>query len=453
MRVLSRVSKSTSIPSTSVLAICKGIMMTNETWQARKESVIARGMGNLAPIYIDEASNATLTDIEGKQYIDFASGIAVTNTGHSEPRIVEAVTRQLQKFSHTCAMVTPYTSFVELAEQLVELAPGETDKKAIFLTTGAEAVENAIKVARAHTKRSGVIAFKGGFHGRTNMCMGLTGKVAPYKAGFGPFPNEIYHAPFPNSAHGVTIEQSLSALEDLFTSDIEPTRVAAIIFEPVQGEGGFYPAPERWAIAIREICDRHGIVLICDEIQTGFARTGKMFASEHLGIIPDMTTMAKGIAGGFPISALVGKAEIMDAANPGGLGGTYAASPIACVAALEVLKIIQQDKLCERATHIGERFNARLSQMKEEISCISEVRQQGAMIAIELSDPSTKAPLADITKQLVAQALPKGVVLLSCGVKGNVIRFLPPLTIEEELIENGLTVVYEELSKIWQNYK
>ncbi|GAM75258.1 alpha-ketoglutarate aminotransferase [Vibrio ishigakensis] len=245
----------------------------------------------------------------------------------------------------------------------------------------------------------------------------------------------------------------MSALEDLFTSDIEPTRVAAIIFEPVQGEGGFYPAPERWAIAIREICDRHGIVLICDEIQTGFARTGKMFASEHLGIIPDMTTMAKGIAGGFPISALVGKAEIMDAANPGGLGGTYAASPIACVAALEVLKIIQQDKLCERATHIGERFNARLSQMKEEISCISEVRQQGAMIAIELSDPSTKAPLADITKQLVAQALPKGVVLLSCGVKGNVIRFLPPLTIEEELIENGLTVVYEELSKIWQNYK
>ncbi len=272
--------------------------MSNLDWQKRKDAVIAQGMGNLVPIYIEQAHNAMLTDIEGNQYIDFASGIAVTNTGHSHPKIVASVTEQLQQFSHTCAMVTPYTSFVTLAEKLTQLAPGEFDKKAVFLTTGAEAVENAVKIARAHTKRSGVIAFKGGFHGRTNMCMGLTGKVNPYKTGFGPFPNEIYHAPFPNALHGISVEQSLEALNDLLKADIEPSRVAAIIFEPIQGEGGFYAAPKAWTEAIRALCDEHGIVLICDEIQTGFARTGAMFASSHTELVPDITTMAKGIAGG-----------------------------------------------------------------------------------------------------------------------------------------------------------
>lgn len=422
--------------------------MTNQHWQERKEKVIANGMANLSSAYIASAKNATLTDIEGKEYIDFAAGIAVNNTGHSHPAIVEAVKAQLENFSHTCSMVTPYTSFVELAEKIVQVAPGEGDKKVAFLTTGAEAVENAIKVARAHTGRSGIIAFKGGFHGRTNMCMGLTGKMAPYKIGFGPFPNEIYHLPFPNAYHGISEQDSLNALSDLFACDIEPGRVAAIIFEPIQGEGGFYPAPAAWAQKLREICDQHGIVLICDEIQTGFARTGKMFASEALGMVPDITTMAKGIAGGFPLSGIVGKAEIMDAANPGGVGGTYAGSPLACVAALEVLKIIEQESLCERAAQIGATFAELLTAMQAELPQIGDIRQVGAMIAMELNDPETKAPLADLTKKLVANANKAGVVLLSCGVKGNVIRFLPPLTIEDELISKGLDIVKTELQAL-----
>lgn len=422
--------------------------MTNSQWQARKEKVVAKGMANLAPIYAATAKNAVITDIEGNEYIDFAAGIAVNNTGHSHPQIIAAVKNQLDNFSHTCSMVTPYTSFVELAEQIVARAPGKGEQKAAFVTTGAEAVENAIKFARTHTGRSGIIAFKGGFHGRTNMCMGLTGKIAPYKIGFGPFPNEIYHLPFPNDYHGVTEQQSLSALQDLFACDIEPSRIAAIIFEPIQGEGGFYQAPASWAKAIRELCDQHGIVLICDEIQTGFARTGKMFASEYLGIEPDLTTMAKGIAGGFPLSGVVGKAEIMDSATPGGIGGTYAGSPLACTAALEVLKIIDSENLCERAQHIGLLFKEQLVEMQREIHQIGDIRQVGAMIAIEFNDPESGAPLADITKKLVVNSNSAGVILLSCGVKGNVVRFLPPLTIEPELVIKGLEIVKTELKAL-----
>ncbi|SDH37799.1 4-aminobutyrate aminotransferase / (S)-3-amino-2-methylpropionate transaminase [Vibrio xiamenensis] len=422
--------------------------MTNLEWQQRKEKVVANGMANLAPIYAASAKNALITDIEGKEYIDFAAGIAVNNTGHSHPQIVEAVKKQLDNFSHTCSMVTPYSSFVELAEQVVEIAPISGDKKAAFLTTGAEAVENAVKIARAATGRSGVLAFKGGFHGRTNLCMGLTGKVAPYKAGFGPFPNEIYHLPFPNAYHGVTEQQSLDALNDLFACDIEPSRVAAMIVEPIQGEGGFYQAPASWAQQLREICDKHGIVLICDEIQTGYARTGKWFATEYLGIEPDLITMAKGMAGGFPLSGVVGKAAIMDAANPGGIGGTYAGSPLACTAALEVIDIIKKENLCEQAQHIGLLFKEQLVEMQKSIAQIGDIRQVGAMIAIELNDPQTKAPLADITKKLVANSNHAGVILLSCGVKGNVIRFLPPLTIEPELVVKGLEIVKAELQKL-----
>ncbi|GAM72498.1 gamma-aminobutyrate [Vibrio sp. JCM 19236] len=422
--------------------------MTNQQWQARKQEVIARGMGNLSPLYVEKAENAHVWDIEGRRYIDFASGIAVTNTGHSHPRIIEAVKSQLDKFSHTCAMVSPYTSFVELAEKLVEKSPGSSDKKAIFLTTGAEAVENAVKIARAKTGRSGVIAFKGGFHGRTNLTMGLTGKVAPYKAGFGPFPNEIYHLPYPNQYHGISEEQSLTALQDLFACDIEPNRVAAIIFEPVQGEGGFYQAPAAWAQALRDICDQHCILLICDEIQTGFARTGKLFATEYLEIEPDLMTMAKGIAGGFPISAVVGKSEVMDTPEPGGLGGTYAGSPLACVAALEVLNIIEQEHLCEKANAIGEVMNARLSQIQKEIPQIGDVRNLGAMIAIELNDPATQVPLPQLTKELVTKAHQAGLILLSCGVKGNVIRFLPALTVDIETINEGLDILESTLKDL-----
>ena len=412
--------------------------MTNQQWHQRRNNVIAKGMGALYPLYVERAENAYVWDIEGNQYIDFAAGIAVTNTGHSHQRITEAVKAQIDHFSHTCAMVTPYASFVELAEKLTVLAPGDSDKKAIFLTTGAEAVENAVKIARAHTGRSGVIAFKGGFHGRTNMTMGLTGKVTPYKAGFGPFPNEIYHAPYPNALHGISVEDSLQAIEDLFACDIEPGRVAAMIFEPVQGEGGFYQAPAAFAQALRALCDKHGIVLIADEIQTGFARTGKMFATEYLGIEPDLMTMAKGIAGGFPISAVVGKAHVMDSAAPGGLGGTYAGSALGCVAGLEVLNIIAEEDLCNKAVGIGEVVNARLTALQASVPAIADVRTLGAMMAIEFSDPQTGQPLPEVTKAVIAQAQKNGLILLSCGVKGNVIRLLPPLTIEPEVLSEGL---------------
>lgn len=427
-------------------------MTTNQSWQQRKQQVIARGMGNLSPIYVEKAENAYVWDIEGRRYIDFASGIAVNNTGHSHPRIVEAVKAQLDQFSHTCAMVTPYPSFVELAEQLTERVPGETAKKAMFVTTGAEAVENAIKVARAHTGRSGVIAFKGGFHGRTNMTMGLTGKVAPYKAGFGPFPNEIYHVPYPNAYHGISVEESLQGLADLFACDIEPARVAAIIFEPVQGEGGFYQAPPAFAQALRQLCDQHGIVLIADEIQTGFARTGKLFASEYLGIEPDLITMAKGIAGGFPLSALVGKAEMMDAAAPGGLGGTYAGSPLGCTAALEVLKIIDEEQLCDKALAIGEVMAKRLDEMQMRFADIGDIRVLGAMVAMELVIPGAgNKPNPELTKALVEAANQAGVILLSCGVRGNVIRFLPALTTELPTINEGLDVVEQCLAALVAN--
>jgi 4-aminobutyrate aminotransferase/(S)-3-amino-2-methylpropionate transaminase len=395
-------------------------------------------MGALYPLYVEKADNAHVWDVDGNKYIDFAAGIAVTNTGHSNSRITDAVKAQIDSFSHTCAMVTPYESFVELAEKLTDIAPGDSEKKAIFLTTGAEAVENAVKVARAHTGRSGVIAFKGGFHGRTNMTMGLTGKIAPYKAGFGPFPNEIYHAPYPNAFHGISTEDSLQALQDLFACDIEPSRVAAIIFEPVQGEGGFYQAPAEFAQALRNLCDQHGILLIADEIQTGFARTGKMFATEYLDIEPDMMTMAKGIAGGFPISAVVGKADVMDSALPGGLGGTYAGSPLGCVAGLEVLKIIEEEQLCAKAQGIGEVVNARMTELQKTVPAIGEIRTIGAMMAIEFTDPQSGQPLQEVTKAVISKAQENGLILLSCGVKANVIRLLPPLTIESDVLAEGL---------------
>ncbi|WP_428774857.1 4-aminobutyrate--2-oxoglutarate transaminase [Vibrio sp.] len=422
-------------------------MSNNQTLQARKDQAVAKGMGNLSSIWVDKARNGEVWDVEGNRYIDLGSGIAVNNTGHSHPRIVEAVKAQLERFSHTCAMVTPYESFVSLAERLNELAPGNTPKKSIFLSTGAEAVENAIKIARARTGRSGVIAFKGGFHGRTHYTMGLTGKIAPYKTKFGPFPAEIFHAPYPNELHGISEQASLQALQDLFACDIEPSRVAAIIFEPVQGEGGFYPAPASWAKAVRELCDQHGILLICDEIQTGFARTGTLFATEQLGIEPDLMTMAKGIAGGFPISAVVGKAEVMDAADAGGLGGTYAGSPLGCTAGLEVLKIIEEEQLCEKALAIGEIVTSKFNALKDRVPELFDVRATGAMAAIELQNEDG-TPNQELTKALVASGKEAGVILLSCGVKGNVIRFLPALTIEPEVLEEGLDKVAECLLKL-----
>jgi 4-aminobutyrate aminotransferase/(S)-3-amino-2-methylpropionate transaminase len=424
-------------------------MSRNQDLQGRRDAAFARGLGNALPVYIARARNAEMWDVEGNRYIDFGSGIAVLNTGHLHPRVQAAVAKQLDAFSHTCLMVTPYESAVDLAEKLNRLAPGPTPKKAIFVTTGAEAVENCIKIARAHTGRSGVIAFGGGFHGRTFMAMALTGKVAPYKAGFGPFPPEVYHAPFPIAYHGVSVQDSLDAIEHLFKYDIEPARVAAIIIEPVMGEGGFYIAPPEFLQALRTLCDRHGIVLVVDEIQTGFARTGRMFAIEHSGVEPDLMTMAKSLAGGFPLAAVVGKAHIMDAPGPGGLGGTYAGSPIACAAALAVLETIEQEQLCKRAEQMGALMVGALRAAQASIPAIGEVRNLGAMVAMELvMNGDAHAPDADLTKALVKRAGENGLVLLSCGLYGNVIRFLAPLTASDEIVREGLGIVIESLREL-----
>ena len=426
-------------------------MSTNQSFVARREAAVSRGISAGMPFYIDRAENAEMWDIEGKRFIDFAGGIAVLNTGHRHPKVMEAVKAQMERFTHTCAMVTPYDSFVELAEKLNALVPGPTPKKTAFFTTGAEAVENAVKVARAATGRPGVVAFSGGFHGRTLLTMGLTGKVVPYKVGFGPFPAEIFHVPFPNAYRGITEAESLKALENLFKSDVDPARVAAIIIEPVQGEGGFNIASPSFLQAIRAVCDKHGIVMIVDEIQTGFARTGKMFAVEHAGIEPDLVTMAKSLAGGFPLSALTGKAALMDAPIPGGLGGTYAGSPLATTAALAVINVIEEEKLIERAEKLGERIAGRFRTMaqRNSLSVIGDVRNLGAMVAMELvTDRETKEPAADLTKALVAKAAEKGLILLSCGTYANVIRVLVPLTASDALVDEGLDIIERSLEEL-----
>jgi len=416
--------------------------MKNSELQQRKSRSFARGMGNLYPVFAEKARNAELWDVEGKRYIDFGAGIAVVNTGHSHPRIVAAIKRQLDAFSHSCIMITPYASAVELAERLCAAVPIE-DARAMFVSTGAEAVENAIKIARAVTGRPGVIAFSGGFHGRTNLCMGLTGKVVPYKKGFGPFTPGIYHAPFPAEYLGVSADASLAALEQLFKSDIEPGQVAAIIIEPVQGEGGFYPVPEGFLARLRALCDTHGILLIADEIQTGYARTGRMFAIEYAGVEPDIMTVAKGIAGGFPIAAVVGRQVVMDGPEPGGLGGTYAGSPLGCAAGLAVLDVIEEEGLCERALEVGKRLVTGLRRLQQKHpDRIGDIRALGAMVAMELVVGGDAAkPDAALAKALCARALEAGLILLSCGVRGNVIRLLAPLTIDYAHLDEGLDIL------------
>ncbi|MDA8694407.1 4-aminobutyrate--2-oxoglutarate transaminase [Pseudomonadales bacterium] len=421
---------------------------SNTEWQKRKEAAFARGLSNVAPVYVERARGSEIWDVEGNRYIDFATGIAVCNTGHSHPHIVAAVKDQVDRFSHTCLMVSPYDSAVVLAEKLNQLAPGDSVKKTLLVTTGAEAVENCVKIARAHTGRRGVIAFNGGYHGRTLMTMSLTGKITPYKNLFGPFPGEIFHAPFPIATQGVSIEDALKGLDNLFKVDIAPSDVAAFIVEPVQGEGGFYPAPDAFLQALRKLADQHGILLICDEVQSGFGRTGKFFASEHAGIEPDLISVAKGIAGGFPLAGVIGKADIMDAPLPSGLGGTYAGSPVSCAAALAVLDVIEQEGLVTQANHIGKYFGRRLNELqKNHRDIIAEVRvDRGAMIAIELMhDGDRSRPNPELTRALVAEAHRQGLILLSCGFHGNVIRCLPALTISDELIDEGMTILANSL--------
>ncbi|MGF6756060.1 4-aminobutyrate aminotransferase [Paraburkholderia sp. GAS42] len=413
----------------------------NAGLQARKDAATPRGVGVMCDFYAERAENAELWDIEGRRFIDFAAGIAVTNTGHRHPKIVAAIREQLEHFTHTAYQIVPYASYVELAEKINARAPGDYPKKTAFFTTGAEAVENAIKIARAATGRPGVIAFTGGFHGRTLMGMALTGKVAPYKIGFGPFPSDVFHAPFPNPLHGVTTADSLRAIEHLFKADIDPKRVAAIIFEPVQGEGGFYAAPAEFVRALRKLCTQHGILLIADEVQTGFARTGKLFAMHHHDVVPDLMTIAKSLAGGMPLSGVVGRADIMDAPAPGGLGGTYAGNPLALAAAHAVLDIIDEENLCDRATVLGDRLKAKLIALQGEVPQIADVRGPGGMVAVEFFKAGTREPDADFAKRVQTRALERGLLLLTCGVYSNVIRFLFPLTIQDAVFDEALAIL------------
>jgi 4-aminobutyrate aminotransferase/(S)-3-amino-2-methylpropionate transaminase len=423
-------------------------MSKNSDLHQRRQAAVPRGVGNSLAVYAERAQNAELWDVEGRRYVDFASGIAVVNTGHLHPHVKAAMAAQLEKFTHGCFQVTPYESYIALAEKLNALAPGPTPKKTIFLTTGAEAVENAIKIARYATKRSAVISFTGGFHGRTLACIALTGKVQPYKAGFGPMLPEVFHVPFPMAFHGVTPEDSMHAIEDLFKADVDPARVAAIIIEPVQGEGGFYVAPPEFLRALRALCDKHGILMIADEIQTGFSRTGKTFAIEHAGIEPDLMTVAKSIAGGVPLSAVIGKADLMDAPVVGGLGGTFAGSPLACAAGLAVLEVMEKERLNQRAQELGAKLVSKLKALQTKYPCIGEVRGLGMMVAIELvKNRRADAPDAELTRAVVQAAGRRGLILLSCGLYSNVIRILAPLTIPEAQLEEGLKLLEESLAE------
>ena len=422
----------------------------NEQLNVRKGEATPRGVGVLTQFFAAHAENSHLWDIEGRRYIDFGAGIGVLNTGHRHPKVVQAVARQLEHFTHTAYQVVPYASYIELAERLNQLTPGTHRKKTALFTTGAEAVENAIKVARAATGRPGVIALSGGFHGRTFMGMALTGKVAPYKIGFGPFPGSVFHVPAPIELHGTTVDDSLRALNTLFKADIDARQVAAIILEPVQGEGGFYVTPPEFMRGLRRICDEHGILLIADEVQTGFARTGRMFAMDHYDVLPDLMTMAKSLAGGLPLAALTGRAEIMDAPAPGGLGGTYAGNPLAVAAAHAVLDVIAEEKLCERAETLGQRLKTVLKgfQAKEPPATrrIVDVRGLGAMVAMEFCKPGTQEPDADFTKQVQARALAQGLLLLTAGINCNVIRFLFPLTIGDETFGEAMAILERALA-------
>ncbi|MDO6590207.1 4-aminobutyrate--2-oxoglutarate transaminase [Loktanella sp. D2R18] len=415
--------------------------MLNADVSKRKDGAIARGVGMMTQVFADRAENSEIWDIEGTRYIDFAAGIAVVNTGHRHPKVIEAVKAQLDRFTHTCHQVVPYENYVSLAERLNALVPGDFEKKTVFVTTGAEAAENAVKIARAATGRSAVIAFSGGFHGRTFMGMALTGKVVPYKKGFGSMPGDVFHAPFPVPMHGVTVEDSIAALDKLFKADVDPDRVAAIIVEPVQGEGGFYDAPRELMGHLRKLCDEHGILLIADEVQTGFARTGKMFAMEHHDVVADLTTMAKGLGGGFPIAAVTGRATVMDGANPGGLGGTYGGSPMGIAAAHAVLDIIEEENLCDRANALGAHLKQRLESLRADIPEIADIRGLGFMTAVEFNLPGSGTPNADFTNAVKAHALKRNLILLTCGVYGNVVRFLAPITIQDDVFTEALDII------------
>ncbi|MBK0096100.1 4-aminobutyrate--2-oxoglutarate transaminase [Erwinia sp. S63] len=411
----------------------------NSQLQQRKDDALPRGTGNLCQWYVDQAENATLRDVEGNSWIDFAGGIAVLNTGHRHPRIVKAIADQLEKFTHTAFQVTPYESYVGLAERINSVVPIAGKAKTAFFSTGAEAVENAVKVARAATRRHGIITFGNAFHGRTFMTMAMTGKVAPYKRDFGPMPASVWHARYPNSVTGISVDDAMASLQDIFTQDIAPQDVAAIVLEPVQGEGGFHIAPAEFFVRLRQLADQHGILLIADEVQTGFGRTGKLFAMDHYTVKPDLITMAKSLAGGMPLSAVSGRAEIMDAPGPGGLGGTYAGNPLAIAAAHAVLDIIAEEQLCERSVKLGAQLVEFLNEARRHCSAITDIRALGSMVAVEFAEAQT-------AQAIQQQAMAHGLLLLTCGPQGNVIRFLYPLTIPDAQFSHALEILSTLLS-------
>ncbi|WP_283637896.1 4-aminobutyrate--2-oxoglutarate transaminase [Marinovum algicola] len=423
---------------------------SNAALLARREAAVPRGVASAAPVFAARAENAELWDVEGKRYIDFAGGIAVLNTGHRHPKVIEAAKAQEDLYTHTSFQVVPYEPYVALAEKLNELAPGDFAKKTLLVTTGAEAVENAVKIARAHTGRPGVIAFNGSYHGRTLLTLGMTGKISPYKKDVGPFPSDIFRAPFPDARQGVTVEDSLKALEMLFLTDAQPDRVAAIILEPVLGEGGYHPVPAEMFQALRAICDRHGILLISDEIQAGFGRTGTWFAIEHSGVAPDLITCAKSMAGGYPVAGVIGRAEVMDAMAPGGLGGTYGGNPVACAAALAAIEAIESEGLLARSTALGEMFKARFAEIGARVAPYRmwDIRGLGAMIAVEfVTDFDTAAPDAALTKAVIAKALDKGLILLACGMHGNALRIMVPLTASDAILEEAMVIFEAALAE------
>ena len=416
---------------------------TNAALWARREAAVARGVASAAPIFADRAENAELWDIEGNRYIDFAGGIAVLNTGHRHPKVVDAAKAQEDRYTHTSFQVVPYEPYIALSEKLNDLAPGDFAKKSLLVTTGAEAVENAVKIARAATGRPGVIAFSAGYHGRTLLTLGLTGKVNPYKKDVGPFPSDIFRVPFPSVRDDITVQDSIRALEMLFLTDAQPDRVAAIILEPVLGEGGYHPVPTELWQALRAICDKHGILLISDEIQAGFGRTGTWFAVEHSGVAPDLITVAKSMAGGYPIAGVVGRAEVMDALAPGGLGGTYGGNPVACAAALAAIEAIESEGLLARSTALGETLRARFADIGARVAPYRmwDIRGLGAMLAVEfVTDFDTATPDAAFTKSVISHALARGLILLGCGMHGNAVRIMMPLTASDAIIDEGMAI-------------
>ena len=415
----------------------------------REARSVARPLRVHLPVFAERAENATITDVDGNVLIDFAGGVGVVNVGHAHPRVVEAIVEQAQLFLHTDFTIVPYETYVELGERLCALVPIAGSTRAAFFNAGTEAVENAVKLARLHTGRPGVIAFEGAFHGRTLLSMTMTSKFHPYKTGMGPFAPEVYRAPYPNDYRGPDAGEALTALERVFDTHVPPEHVAAIVFEPQLGEGGFVPAPQAYVEGLRELCDRHGIVLVADEVQSGFGRTGRMFAMEHFGIEPDLVTVAKSIAGGLPLSGVIGRAEIMDGAHDGAIGGTFIGNPVAQAAAIAVLDVIADEGLVERANVIGARIRERMLAWQERFPAIGDVRGLGAMLAIELvADRATKEPAPDIVRAVIDAALDRGLILLKAGVHGNCIRVLCPLTIEEAVLDEALEAWEDALAAV-----